>query len=84
MKTAVRFTIMTLLLFALLIGVFICPFPGFIGLAILLALIGFYDLFQKKHAILRNFPLIGPELHPYFVESDTDGKPIDRNYRDYI
>lgn len=44
--------------------------------------------------ILRNFPVIGhmryllemisPKLHQYFVESDTDGKPIDRNHRNYI
>ncbi|MDA3947347.1 MAG: FMN-binding glutamate synthase family protein [Helicobacteraceae bacterium] len=26
----------------------------------------------------------GPELHQYFVESDTDGKPINRNHRNYI
>lgn len=94
MKTAVRFTIIALQIFALIIGVFIWPLPSFISLAVLFALIGFYDLFQKKHAILRNFPvighmcylleMIGPELHQYFVESDTDGKPIDRNHRNYI
>ena len=94
MKKAVRFTIIALLIFAISIFIFIWPLPGFIGLAILFALIGFYDLFQNKHTILRNFPLIGhmrylfeiigPELHQYFVESDTDGKPIDRNHRNYI
>ncbi|MCB0664036.1 MAG: FMN-binding glutamate synthase family protein, partial [Saprospiraceae bacterium] len=46
------------------------------------------------HTILRNFPvlghmrylleMIGPEIHQYFVESNTDGKPIDRNHRAYI
>ncbi|UII27672.1 FMN-binding glutamate synthase family protein [Fulvivirga maritima] len=55
---------------------------------------GIYDLLQKKHTILRNFPVLGhfryffelisPEIHQYFVESDTDGKPIDRNHRAYI
>ncbi len=85
---------MTLLLFTLVIGAFIWPLPGFSGLAVLFALIGSYDLFQKKHAILRNFPVIGHmryllemiglELHQYFVESDTDSKPIDRNHRSYI
>jgi len=94
MKTAVRFTIVALLIFVVLIGVFIWPLPGIAALALLFSLIGFYDLFQKQHAILRNFPLIGhiryllemigPELHQYFVESDTDGKPINRNHRSYI
>lgn len=56
--------------------------------------IGLYDVCQTKHTILRNFPFIGhfrylleaigPELHQYFVESDTDGKPIDRNHRSYV
>jgi hypothetical protein len=59
MKKAIRFTIMALLTFAILTGVFIWPLPGITALATLLTLIGFYDLFQKKHTILRNFPLIG-------------------------
>ena len=43
---------------------------------------------------MRNFPvlghirylleMIGPEIHQYFVEADTDGTPIDRNHRTYI
>lgn len=94
MNKTFRFTVIALVIFVMLFIVFRWPLPGFIGLATLLTLVGFYDLFQTKHAILRNFPLIGhmryllemigPELHQYFVESDTDGKPIDRNHRDYV
>ncbi|WP_321323621.1 FMN-binding glutamate synthase family protein [Thiomicrorhabdus sp.] len=94
MKKIVIFTFIALLIFAIIICVALWPLTGFIALTISLALIGFYDLFQKKHSILRNFPvighmrylleMIGPELHQYFVESDTDGKPIDRNHRNYI
>jgi glutamate synthase domain-containing protein 2 len=94
MKKAIYFTLIALLIFALFIGVFIWPLPGFIVLVGLLVMLGFYDLFQKKHTILRNFPvighmrylleMIGPELHQYFVESGTDGKPIDRNQRTYV
>ncbi len=94
MIKAIKFTIIALLIFAVIIGIFIWPLPGFIVLVILLVTLGLYDLFQKKHTILRNFPvighmrylleMIGPELHQYFVESDTDGKPIDRNHRNYI
>ena len=60
------------------------------SLIILLPLInlGLYDMFQTKHAIMRNFPLFGrgryvmeylrPKIYQYFIESDTDGTPINR------
>jgi glutamate synthase domain-containing protein 2 len=57
-------------------------------------LIGFRDMFQTKHAIKRNFPVIGniryflesisPEIQQYFVERRTDGAPIDKNRRAII
>jgi glutamate synthase domain-containing protein 2 len=50
--------------------------------------IGVYDLFQKKHAIKSNFPILGrlryvfealrPKLYQYFIESDLDGRPLNR------
>lgn len=56
--------------------------------------LGFYDAFQKQHAIRRNFPLIGnfrylfemirPEINQYFVESDQDGRPFSREERSVI
>jgi glutamate synthase domain-containing protein 2 len=59
-----------------------------------LFLLGVYDIFQKKHTILRNFPVvghmrylledIGPELHQYFVESDIDGRPFTRLQRAFV
>ncbi|MES1181635.1 MAG: FMN-binding glutamate synthase family protein, partial [Flavobacterium sp.] len=52
---------------------------------------GFSDILQKRQSIKRNFPLIGrlryvfeqirPEIQQYFIESDTDGTPINRNDR---
>lgn len=55
---------------------------------------GFYDMFQSKHAIKRNFPLlgrmryllegIGPEIRQYFIESNTDGKPFSRLQRSLV
>lgn len=54
-------------------------------------LIGSYNAKQKKHAILRNFPVLGyfrymfetisPEIQQYFIERNTDGKPFSRNQR---
>ncbi len=59
-----------------------------------LILLGLYDLVQKKHTILRNFPLIGhfrylfesirPEINQYFVESDIEGRPFNRINRSII
>ena len=56
-----------------------------------LFVLGIYDVVQKKHAILRNFPLVGhfryilesisPEIQQYFIESNTDGRPFSRNLR---
>ena len=57
-------------------------------------IIGLMDIVQKKHTIRRNFPIIGnfryllekvrPEIMQYFVETDTEGKPINRLYRSLI
>lgn len=65
-----------------------------LGLTAIIIIVGIYDLTQKKHAILRNFPVIGhfryllegigPEIRQYFVESDVDGKPLNRMQRTYI
>ncbi len=50
--------------------------------------VGYYDYFQKSHTIMRNFPVVGrlrwvfeelrPKMYQYFIESDTDGTPINR------
>lgn len=59
-----------------------------------LILMGFYDMYQSKHTIRNNFPLLGrmrylleelgPELRQYFIETDTDGKPFNRLQRSMI
>lgn len=63
-------------------------------IAVPLLLLGIYDILQRKHTILRNFPLIGhfryffelirPEIHQYLVESDMDGRPFSRERRSVI
>jgi glutamate synthase domain-containing protein 2 len=79
----------TLLFFALTFvhPLFAIPLPIVGGLAAL----GFYDLFQRSHSILRNYPIsahfrfmlesIRPEIRQYFLESETDGTPFSRNKR---
>ena len=59
-----------------------------------LFLVGVYDVFQKRHAVRRNYPVIGnlryffesirPEIQQYFVESDTSGRPFSRELRSVI
>jgi len=59
-----------------------------------LLIMGIYDITQKKHAIKFNFPVIGrlryllesfrPEIQQYFVETDTEGTPINRMFRSLI
>ena len=54
---------------------------------------GLFDMYQSRHAIRPNFPLvgrlryllesIGPEIRQYFVETDIDGRPFDRLQRGY-
>jgi glutamate synthase domain-containing protein 2 len=55
---------------------------------------GLFDMYQSKHTIRRNFPLLGrmrylleelgPEMRQYFIETDTDGKPFDRLQRSMV
>ena len=55
---------------------------------------GYADLLQRRQAIRRNFPLVGnfrylfelvrPEINQYFVESNTDGAPFNRDTRSLV
>ena len=70
--------------------------PALLLLAILIPLIGvgLYDVTQKKHAVRRNFPVIGhmryilekirPEINQYFIESNSDGRPFSREDRSVV
>jgi glutamate synthase domain-containing protein 2 len=90
----VFFSIVVLILIALL-GYLVSPLWYWLfALALPLVMWGSYDMAQPKHAIARNFPLLGrtryiaeflrPKFHQYFVESDTDGKPFHRIDRSLI
>ncbi|MDN5892584.1 MAG: FMN-binding glutamate synthase family protein [Nocardioides sp.] len=63
------------------------------GVAAVGALVA-HDLTQKKHAILRNYPVIGharyllekvgPELRQYIVTSNDEERPFSRDQRSWI
>ena len=64
------------------------------GVVAALAAVGVYDLFQRRHSVLRNYPVLGhlryllealrPELQQYFIERNFDGRPYDRDVRSLI
>lgn len=59
-----------------------------------LVLLGISDISQKTHTVKRNFPIVGqfryllerfrPEIMQYFVETDTEGTPINRMFRSLV
>jgi glutamate synthase domain-containing protein 2 len=69
-------------------------FWWFFGLSAIIVFIGAQDMLQTKHTLWRNFPVLGrlrwlmealrPKIYQYFVESDTDGRPINRLNRNII
>jgi len=65
-----------------------------IALAIVLVGVIIHDLTQRRHAILRNFPIIGhfrylfesvgPELRQYIVTGNNEERPFSRDQRSWI
>ncbi len=59
-----------------------------------IVLLGTYHMVQTKHTILRLYPIIGafryllesvrPEIQQYFVESNINGRPINREFRELV
>ncbi len=59
-----------------------------------LAALGTWDLVQTRHTILRVYPILGhvrflmemlrPEIRQYFIESNTEATPFDRETRDLV
>lgn len=91
-----KFFIYGFLLFLIVAAIYYYFKLGFLLLIILpiLLVIGIFNTLQKKHAILRNFPVLGyfrylfemiaPEIQQYFIERSTDGKPFSRNQRSLV
>ncbi|MET8809201.1 FMN-binding glutamate synthase family protein [Streptomyces sp. NPDC004546] len=59
-----------------------------------LGALGAWDLLQRRHSVLRNYPVLGhlrflmesirPELQQYFIERNFDGRPFDRDVRSIV
>nr|CBA32253.1 hypothetical protein Csp_D31210 [Curvibacter putative symbiont of Hydra magnipapillata] len=94
----IRYTVMGLSVFALLLSVFsLLVFGAGLAtflLAAILVGVGVYDLRQTKRSILRNYPIIGhlrfmlefvrPEIRQYFIESDNEATPFSRSQRSLV
>src|SRR5690606_35799192 len=89
MRRAFVITSFLALGFSLWLTVFLNPNWGVLFLLILvLTVLGYYDMYQTKHSIMRIYPLVGrlrflmeelrPKIYQYFIESDIDGRPINR------
>ena len=90
------FVILALLVPALVIGLGLIWHPAnWLFLIVLpLLFLGVIDFFQHKHSIRRLYPVVGrfrylfesvrAEIQQYFVESDTNGVPVSREFRSLI
>jgi glutamate synthase domain-containing protein 2 len=64
------------------------------GVFAALTAVGLYDVTQTRHAILRNYPILGhmrfifegirPEIRQYLIESDRDEEPFSREQRSIV
>jgi len=64
------------------------------GLACVLTLVGLIDMLQPRHAVRRNYPVLGnlrylvesirPEIRQYLLESDDDALPFSRAQRSLV
>lgn len=94
MRNQILGTLTALLIFNLLAGFYWHPAWWFLLLTVLLLGLAIVDTVQNKHAILKNFPLIGrtrwtveslrPFIQQYVLESDTGGAPISRMFRSIV
>jgi len=66
----------------------------YFGVSTLLFALTLYDVLQQKHSLLRNYPLLArlrwtfeaerDKIKQYFIESDLDGTPINREKRSIV
>ena len=82
------------LVLVIVLGFFWQPVWWIMIVLLPLVAIGFYDMLQSRHALMRNYPILGrgrwlmeklrPKLQQYFVESDIDGRPFNRIQRSVV
>ena len=97
-RLPVRYSFMALCAFGVLVSLFSLVLfqVGWLALLVCAALVGVgvHDLKQTRHAILRNYPVMGhlrflfefirPEIRQYFIESDSEAAPFSRAQRSLV
>ena len=78
----------------IIIGIYNLMYLWGLLITIPLLILGTWDIVQNKHNLLRNYPIVGhirwiledvrPQIHQYIVESNTDGKPFNRDDRTVV
>ena len=94
----VRYLAFVLIFLSFIISSFAFMATGQWGLLVWLLggllVVGVHDVQQKRHAILRNYPIIGhlrfllefirPEIRQYFIEGDAEAVPFSRAQRSLV
>jgi len=96
MKVREQFILISVIVVVTIIGIAIFwqPVLWLFLLVGPIILMGVFDIVQKSHTIRRNYPVIGrfrymlesirPEIMQYFVETDTEGRPLNRILRSLV
>ncbi len=94
MRQYVPFTAIGVVLLVILSAIAYPPSLWSLLIIIPLAVLGARDYFQTQHSILRNFPIVGhfryfseelrPPIYQYFIESETEGVPFNREQRSIV
>ncbi len=93
-----RYTVFAATIVLALASLIATAWSGWFALPLILfgalGALGLYDVTQRHHAILRNYPVIGhmrflfegirPEIRQYLIESDQDEEPFSRDERSII
>lgn len=98
LKTMDRFVTLACVVLLALASLIAMAWSGWMVVSFLLfaalSLLGLHDLFQSRHSILRNYPVVGhmrflfegirPEIRQYLIESDQDEEPFSRDARSIV
>jgi glutamate synthase domain-containing protein 2 len=67
---------------------------GWVLIPLAFCVLGRYDLYQTRHSVLRNYPILGyfrfffesirPEIRQYLIEGDTEELPFSRAQRSVV
>lgn len=93
-----RYTFFGICIALAIISLLLAPFISWLWIVFvifgLLTALGFYDITQKKHAVLYNYPVLGhmrylieairPEIRQYLVEAENEALPFSRAQRSVV